>query len=266
LMGDTCTRGCRFCSVKTSKTPPPLDPNEPAKVSTAIAKWGLDYVVLTSVDRDDLADGGAHHIAETVALLKSRPNAPLVECLTPDFRGNLDHVSLVCDSGLDVYAHNVETVEGLQRFVRDYRANYKQSLSVLAHVKRRCPHILTKTSIMLGCGETEDEVRQTLTDLRAIDVDIVTLGQYLRPTNKHMKVSSFVEPAVFEQWQREAEQMGFLYVASGPLVRSSYKAGELYVKNVLHKRRGAGDKTLTLKSTTTVNTASAAVLEANGVL
>ena len=237
LMGDTCTRGCRFCSVKTSRTPPPLDPAEPEKVSSAIAQWGLDYVVLTSVDRDDLADGGAAHIAQTVSLLKQKNPQLLVECLTPDFQGDLRLVQAVAASGLDVYAHNVETVEGLQRHVRDHRAGYRQSLSVLAHVKQSFPHLITKTSIMLGCGETAEELQQTLTDLRAARVDVVTFGQYLRPTPRHMKVAAFIEPAVFEEWQRVAEAMGFLYVASGPLVRSSYKAGEFFIKNVIEKRK-----------------------------
>lgn len=239
LMGDTCTRGCRFCAVKTSKTPPPLDPNEPEKVSQAIHKWGLDYVVLTSVDRDDLPDGGAAHIAKTVHLLKnpSTGKAPLVECLTPDFRGELKYVEQVALSGLDVYAHNVETVEALQRVVRDYRAGYKQSLSVLQHVKKVKPSMITKTSIMLGCGEKEEEVRQTLKDLRGIGVDVVTFGQYLRPTKRHMKVAEYVTPEVFKMWQEESEKMGFLYVASGPLVRSSYRAGEFFLENLIKRRK-----------------------------
>ena len=239
LMGDTCTRGCRFCAVKTSRTPAPLDAHEPEKVSTAIAKWGLDYVVLTSVDRDDLADGGSAHIAQTISLLKQKNPALLVECLTPDFQGNLEHVRAVAGSGLDVYAHNIETVEGLQRFVRDRRAGYQQSLSVLSFVKRAFPHLLTKTSIMLGCGEQADEVLQTLRDLRQAGVDVVTFGQYLRPTPKHMKVAEYVKPEEFERWQREAEALGFVYVASGPLVRSSYKAGEFYLQNVIESRRKA---------------------------
>ena len=239
LMGDTCTRGCRFCAVKTSRAPAPLDVDEPEKVSTAIAKWGLDYVVLTSVDRDDLSDGGSAHIAETIALLKQKNPHLLVECLTPDFQGRLEHVRAVAASGLDVYAHNIETVEGLQRFVRDHRAGYQQSLSVLSFVKQTFPHLITKTSIMLGCGETAEEVAQTLRDLVAAGVDVVTFGQYLRPTPKHMKVAEYVKPEEFERWQREAEAMGFLYVASGPLVRSSYKAGEFYLQNVLESRKKA---------------------------
>jgi lipoyl synthase len=240
LMGDTCTRGCRFCAVKTSNTPAPLDIDEPRKVSEAILKWGLDYVVLTSVDRDDLSDGGAAHIAKTVHLLKNNPDfskPPLVEVLTPDFSGNTQHVHQVAESGLDVFAHNIETTEACTRFVRDRRANYRQSLSVLKYVKQKFPKLITKTSIMLGCGETDDEIRQTLSDLREIDVNVVTFGQYLRPTKRHMKVESYVTPEAFARWQTEAEALGFLYVASGPLVRSSYKAGEFFLKNVLEKRQ-----------------------------
>jgi len=240
IMGDTCTRGCRFCAVKTSNTPAPLDPEEPKKVAEAIRRWGLDYVVLTSVDRDDYPDGGAAHFAETVENLK-RPRegwkVPLVECLTPDFQGNLTHVDLVAKSGLDVYAHNMETVEPLQRFVRDRRANYTQSLSVLEFVKKTYPHLITKTSIMLGCGEKPEELRQTMKDLRAIDCDVITFGQYLRPSKGHMKVEKYVTPQEFDEWKREAEELGFLYVASGPMVRSSYKAGEYFLENLIKRRQ-----------------------------
>ena len=184
-----------------------------------------------------LVDGGSAHIAKTISLLKQKNPALLVECLTPDFQGDLEHVRAVAGSGLDVYAHNIETVEGLQRFVRDRRAGYRQSLSVLAFVKQSFPYLITKTSIMLGCGETAEEVQQTLRDLRAAGVDVVTFGQYLRPTPKHMKVAEYVKPEEFERWQSEAEALGFLYVASGPLVRSSYKAGEFYLQNVIESRR-----------------------------
>lgn len=164
LMGDTCTRGCRFCSVKTSRAPPPLDPHEPEHTAEALARWGLGYVVLTSVDRDDLADGGARHFAETIRRIKQKKPDLLVEALTGDFAGNLDHVKLVAESGLDVYAHNVETVEGLTPYVRDRRATFRQSLKVLEHVKavKGKEGIITKTSIMLGLGETEEEIWETL--------------------------------------------------------------------------------------------------------
>ncbi|KAL6309979.1 mitochondrial Lipoyl synthase [Sparassis latifolia] len=232
LMGDTCTRGCRFCSVKTSRTPPPLDPHEPEHTAEAISRWGLGYIVLTSVDRDDLADGGAHHFAETIRKIKQKAPQILVEALTGDFAGSLPLVSLVAKSGLDVYAHNIETVEALTPFVRDRRAKFRQSLSVLEHAKKEGVRI-TKTSIMLGVGENEDQVMDALRELRKVDVDVVTFGQYMRPTKRHMKVDRYVEPAEFERWKQVAEDMGFLYVASGPLVRSSYKAGEFYIENVL---------------------------------
>ncbi|KAF9508286.1 hypothetical protein BS47DRAFT_1350593 [Hydnum rufescens UP504] len=235
LMGDTCTRGCRFCSVKTSRAPPPLDIHEPENTAEAISRWGLGYIVLTSVDRDDLADGGAAHFAETIRKIKQKAPHILVEALTGDFAGNLNGVSLVARSGLDVYAHNVETVEEMTPFVRDRRANFRQSLRVLEHAKKEGVKV-TKTSIMLGVGESEDQVLQTLKELRNSDVDVVTFGQYMRPTKKHMKVDRYVEPAEFDRWKEVAEGLGFLYVASGPLVRSSYKAGEFYIENVLRSK------------------------------
>ncbi|KAH9082116.1 lipoic acid synthase [Lactarius deliciosus] len=227
LMGDTCTRGCRFCSVKTSKTPPPLDPHEPENTAEAISRWGLGYIVLTSVDRDVR---GTFLRAEIPPQRVPRAPHTLVEALTGDMAGNLDHVSVVAKSGLDVYAHNVETVEALTPFVRDRRATFRQSLSVLERAKQDGVRV-TKTSIMLGVGEAEDQ------ELRKVDVDVVTFGQYMRPTKRHMKVDRYVEPAEFGRWKQIAEDMGFLYVASGPLVRSSYKAGEYFIENVL---RGKG--------------------------
>lgn len=232
LMGDTCTRGCRFCSVKTSRTPPPLDPHEPENTAEAISRWGLGYIVLTSVDRDDLVDGGAHHFAETIMKIKQKAPQILVEALTGDFAGNLEHVSLVAKSGLDVYAHNVETVEELTPFVRDRRATFRQSLKVLEHAKKEGVRI-TKTSIMLGVGETEEQVMYALRELRKINVDVVTFGQYMRPTKRHMKVDRYVEPSEFDRWKQIADDMSFSYVASGPLVRSSYKAGEYFIENML---------------------------------
>ncbi|KAL1023982.1 hypothetical protein UPYG_G00049850 [Umbra pygmaea] len=239
LMGDTCTRGCRFCSVKTARRPPPLDPDEPYNTASAIAAWGLDYVVLTSVDRDDIADGGAEHIAKTVSNLKQRNSHILVECLTPDFRGDLVAVETIAQSGLDVYAHNVETVRELQRQVRDPRANFDQSISVLRHAKVVKPDILTKTSIMLGLGESEHQIRNTLIELREAGVDCLTLGQYMQPTKRHLKVEEYVTPERFAHWEQVGKQMGFMYTASGPLVRSSYKAGEFFLKNLLEKRKAA---------------------------
>ncbi|CAJ1912372.1 unnamed protein product [Cylindrotheca closterium] len=236
IMGDTCTRGCRFCSVKTSKAPPPLDPEEPEKVSTAIAKWGLDYVVLTSVDRDDLEDQGANHFREVVQKLKEKKPDLLVEALTPDFQGNKDLIHAVATSGLDVFAHNVETVERLTPFVRDRRAEYQQSLEVLRYAKS-LGGSLTKTSIMLGLGETDEEIQTTLEDLRAAGVDVVTFGQYLQPTKQHLPVKEYVTPEKFEELKLKADAMGFTYVASGPLVRSSYKAGEFFLKNYLEEQK-----------------------------
>ncbi|KAK9830524.1 hypothetical protein WJX72_012228 [[Myrmecia] bisecta] len=233
LMGDTCTRGCRFCAVKTSRAPPPLDPNEPENTAKAVAAWGIDYVVLTSVDRDDLPDGGAAHIAETIRGLKDKTGGRLlVEALVPDFQGNEECVATVAQSGLDVFAHNVETVESTTPFVRDRRANWKQSLKVLRAAKAAGARV-TKTSIMLGCGERPEEVVAALQELHDNGVDVVTLGQYMRPTKRHMAVEEYVTPEAFEAYQKKAEEIGFLYVASGPLVRSSYRAGEYFLTNVL---------------------------------
>lgn len=236
LMGDTCTRGCRFCNIKTSRAPPPLDAEEPDKVSLAVSKWGLKYIVLTSVDRDDVADGGADHIAKTVEGLKHRQPDLLVEVLSPDFGGDNDAVDRVVESGLDVFAHNVETVERLQGAVRDRRANYAQSLAVLERAKKTRPKVLTKTSVMLGVGESPAEVRQTMRDVRSVGVEVITFGQYLRPSKKHLKVEQWVTPEEFDAWKEEGEAMGFVYVASGPLVRSSYKAGEFFLEGLLRQR------------------------------
>ncbi|XP_046647644.1 lipoyl synthase, mitochondrial-like [Daphnia pulicaria] len=237
LMGDTCTRGCRFCSVKTSKAPPPLDPNEPVNTAIAIAAWGLDYVVLTSVDRDDLPDQGSNHLSQTVSELKQRKPELLVECLTPDFRGDRDCVERIVRSGLDVFAHNIETVEELTWLVRDPRAKYQQSMDVLRYAKKVRPDVVTKSSIMLGLGETDDQVRKTLEDLRAANVDCVTLGQYMQPTKRHLKVTEYVTPEKFALWESVGKELGFLYTASGPLVRSSYKAGEFFIKNIIQNAK-----------------------------
>ncbi|KAF5840634.1 hypothetical protein DUNSADRAFT_16148 [Dunaliella salina] len=205
------------------------------QVATAIAAWGLDYVVLTSVDRDDLPDHGSGHFARTISLLKQKTEGRLlVEALLPDFQGRKESVAEVVSSGLDVFAHNIETVERLQGVVRDRRANWAQSLGVLRTAKELGARV-TKTSIMLGCGETQDEVVDAFRQLRANDVDVVTLGQYMRPTKKHMAVEDYVTPEAFAVYQALAESMGFAYVASGPMVRSSYRAGEFYLTNMLRK-------------------------------
>ncbi|PSP64940.1 lipoyl synthase [Halobacteriales archaeon QH_8_64_26] len=232
LMGDRCSRGCNFCDVETGGMEP-LDPEEPENVAEAVAEIGLDYVVLTSVDRDDLPDQGAGHFARTIEAISERDPGVLVEVLIPDFQGEEELVREIIDAEPDVIAHNIETVERRQHPVRDRRAGYEQSLAVLEQVERESgTH--TKTSIMLGVGEYDHEVYRTLSDLREADVDIVTLGQYLQPSRSHLDVTSYVPPDKFETWRRVAEEeLGFLYCASGPMVRSSYKAGELFVDALL---------------------------------
>ena len=237
LMGEVCTRGCRFCSVKTGNPRGQIDRDEPQKVGYAIAQMGLQYVVLTSVDRDDLEDGGARHFAQTIRVIKSEDPHLIVEVLTPDFCGDVTCISQVVEAQPDVFAHNVETVERLTQRVRDPRSGYQQSLRVLEMVKELDSSRYTKTSIMLGLGESDQEVKKTLVDLRNVGCDVVTFGQYLQPTRLKLKVEEFVTPEKFKDWKAEAESMGFLYVASGPLVRSSYKAGEFFMKGVIEKNR-----------------------------
>ncbi len=239
IMGDTCTRGCRFCAVATGDPAGWLDPLEPVKVAASVAQWGLTYVVLTSVDRDDLPDGGAAHFAATVAAIK-RQSGALVEVLIPDFQGDLEAVRTVLEAGPDVMAHNVETVRRLTPSVRDPLATYEQSLRVLRGFKELDPSIHTKTSLMLGLGETDKELEETFRDLRDVGVDILTLGQYLQPTKRHLNIVEYVSPERFAALQAVAESYGFLYVASGPLVRSSYRAGELFMEGVL---KGAAPST-----------------------
>jgi lipoyl synthase len=236
VMGGTCTRGCRFCSVPTGK-PGALDPDEPRKASETVGIMGVGYVVITSVDRDDLPDGGAAHFADVIRRCKADHPGILVEVLTPDFQGDVDALRTILDAGPDVVAHNIETVRRLTPSVRDRRAGYDQSLAVLRSYKDSGARY-TKTSIMVGLGETEQELQECLEDLRKVGVDIVTFGQYLRPTQeaRHLPVTEFVHPDRFAAYQRLAESMGFLYVASGPLVRSSYKAGELFLEGMI---RGA---------------------------
>jgi lipoic acid synthetase len=236
LMGDTCTRGCRFCQVKTAAQPPPLDADEPRHLAEAIAQLGLDYIVVTSVDRDDLPDGGAAHFAEAIRHLKAIPGL-LVEVLTPDFRGDAEAVRTVGRAAPDVFANNVETVRRLTPVVRDARAGYDQTLGVLALMKREFPRLVTKSSIMVGLGERADEVHETMRDLRANGVEILTLGQYLRPSAWHLPVQEFVTPAAFEAYREVGLSLGFRYVASGPLVRSSYRAAELFLRGELASRR-----------------------------
>ncbi len=234
LMGDTCTRACKFCAVKTGNPMKKLDSLEPKNLARALTEIRLfDYVVLTSVNRDDLPDGGASHFAECINEIKNSYPEIIVEVLIPDFKGDIDALKKIVDANPKVIAHNIETVERLQRKVRDPRANYNQSLKILENVKLLNPKIYTKSSIMLGLGENDEEIIQSMKDLRAINVDVLTLGQYLRPTDWHIIVSSYVEPSKFEYFKQKALELGFLYVASGPFVRSSYKAGELFMKNII---------------------------------
>lgn len=236
LMGDTCTRGCRFCAVKTGNPKGVLDLEEPFKVSSSIEKLHLDYVVLTSVDRDDLEDGGAGHFAQTITEIKKKDSRVIVEVLIPDFKGDWTALQKIIEAKPEVIAHNVETVERLTPRVRDKRAGYQQTMDLLEQVKKVDSSIFTKSSIMIGLGETEEEIVKTMEDLRKVDTDIVTFGQYLRPTKKHLPVVEYVTPQKFAHYEKLGMEMGFKYVASGPLVRSSYKAGEYFIKNNLIKR------------------------------
>ncbi len=239
LMGDTCTRGCRFCSVKTSGRPAPLDAGEPASVAETIREMALNYVVLTSVNRDDLPDQGAAHFAETVR--RSRLASPelLVEVLIPDFMGVMAHVETVMEAAPAVIAHNLETVPRLTPTVRDPRAGFEQSIAVLNHVKRHSPGFFTKSSLMLGFGETERELLQSMRALRAVDVDFLTLGQYLQPGRRNLPVRRFVPPEQFEELKEAGLEMGFAYVAAGPLVRSSYRAAEFFIARRIRQARGS---------------------------
>jgi len=239
LLGDVCTRGCRFCAVKTGNPGGVVDAAEPNRVAEAIAQWGLKYVVLTMVDRDDLPDGGAEIVARTVEELHRRDPYLLVEVLVGDFQGRDEAVERVLRARPDVFAHNLETVERLHPTVRDRRATFARSLGVLAAAKRISRATVTKTSVMLGLGEADEEVRAAMVALREAGVDIVTFGQYLRPSTWHLPVEAYVSPERFDGWKDEALAMGFLYCASGPLVRSSYKAGELFVEAHLRKTREA---------------------------
>ena len=235
LMGDMCTRGCRFCNVKTGRPKTKPDPLEPEKVSQAISQMGLSYVVLTSVNRDDLEDDGSGHFAQTIQLLRKKSPQLFVEVLTPDFRGKKECLNKVIHAEPHVFAHNIETVERLTPKVRDPRAKYKQSLDVLEYIKTQSKNIFTKSSIMLGLGETPEEIEQTLKDLRNVSCDVVTFGQYLQPTPRHLPVQKYLTPDEFNKWKDIALSMGFLYVASGPLVRSSYRAGEYFIQGILEK-------------------------------
>jgi lipoic acid synthetase len=227
LLGDVCTRGCRFCAVTTGDPRGAVDVREPEHVARAISQLGLRYVVLTMVDRDDLLDGGASHVARTVSRLRELVPDLLVETLLGDFGGHLDYVDTTALARPDVWAHNLEVVKRLQRTIRDARCSYQRSLDVLSRAKEK-GGVWAKSSLMVGIGETDDEVMEALADLRGVGVDVVTLGQYLRPSPKHAPVARYVDPAQFDLYADEARRLGFAYVASGPLVRSSYKAAEAF--------------------------------------
>ncbi len=236
LMGDLCTRGCRFCNVKSGRPKEGwLDADEPRKTAEAVRLMRLDYVVLTSVDRDDLPDQGAGHLAEAVRRIRTETPETLVEILIPDFRGVAACVETVLAAGPHVLAHNLETVERLTPTVRDPRAGYRQSLEILWRAAARAPSVVTKSSLMLGLGETREEVLQAMRDLREAGARVLTLGQYLRPSDWHLPVVRFVPPEEFEEFKTLGESMGFLYVAAGPLVRSSYRAGEYFLRDVVHQ-------------------------------
>ena len=225
LMGEVCTRACRFCAVDTGNPQGWLDHEEPENAAESVALMGLKYVVLTSVDRDDLPDGGAGHYAACIRAIKARCPGTTVEALTPDFHGDTAAVDVVVDSGVDVFAQNLETVRRLTHVARDPRAGYQQTLDVLAHAASR--GVVTKTSLMLGLGETDTEIREAMADLRQYGVDLLTLGQYLQPTRNHLPVARWVHPDEFDEYRRWGLDGGFREVAAGPLVRSSYRADQL---------------------------------------
>ncbi|MDA9942101.1 lipoyl synthase [Luminiphilus sp.] len=231
LMGDVCTRACRFCSVNTGNPNGWLDKEEPANTAQAVELMGLRYVVLTSVNRDDLSDGGAAHYAAVVSATKHQNPGTAVEALTPDFLGDQNAIEVLLDSGIDVFAQNVETVERLTHPVRDPRAGYQQTLDVLAYAKTYRPEVITKTSLMLGLGEREEELKRCMDDLRAHDVDVLTLGQYLQPTKHHLRVERFVTPEEFERYRQWGLEKGFMEVVSGVFVRSSYRAERVLEHN-----------------------------------
>jgi len=230
ILGDICTRACKFCAVHTGNPRGFVDPEEPQRVAEAIARMGVRYVVITSVDRDDLPDGGASHFAATIRAIKERAPGVLVEALTPDFQGDLKAVETVLAANPEVYAQNLETVRRLTPKVRDPRAGYEQTLRVLEHAKKVRPDILTKSSLMLGLGETEEEILEAMRDLRAVGVDILTLGQYLRPTPAHLPVVRYVPPEDFKKYEAWGYELGFREVFAGPLVRSSYRADRVFLE------------------------------------
>lgn len=227
LLGSVCTRACRFCAVDTGNPKGSLDKDEPIKVASSIAHMNLKYAVLTSVNRDDLADGGAGHFSHTIQAIKEKAPEVIVEALVPDFLGNKQSIEILLNSKLEVFAQNLETVSRLTKRVRDPRAGYDQTLEVLSYAKQHSPSVITKTSLMFGLGETEEEILKTFDDIRRTGVDVLTLGQYMRPTVNHLPVEKWYTPEEFEYFKDLAIGMGFLEVASGPMVRSSYRADRI---------------------------------------
>ena len=227
LLGSVCTRACRFCAVDTGNPKGSLDKDEPIKVASSIAHMNLKYAVLTSVNRDDLRDGGAEHFSHTIEAIKEKAPEVIVEALVPDFLGNKQSIEILLSSKLEVFAQNLETVSRLTKRVRDPRAGYDQTLEVLSYAKQHSPSVITKTSLMFGLGETEEEILKTFDDIRRTGVDVLTLGQYMRPTVNHLPVERWYTPEEFEYFKDLALGMGFLEVASGPMVRSSYRADRI---------------------------------------
>ncbi len=237
VLGDECTRRCRFCAVKTVLSAAPPDPDEPAHVGRAVAGLDLGYVVLTSVDRDDLPDGGAGHYASCVESVRAQSPRTVIETLIPDYTGA--NLALLMESAPDVLSHNVEVVSRLQRRIRDPRCSFERSVQVLVEAKSLRPDTFTKSSLMAGLGETHDELLESMRELRDADVDFLTIGQYLRPSDNHAPVKEYVTPERFEELRQAGLAMGFAFVASGPLVRSSYKAGEFFAARLVRDRRRA---------------------------
>ena len=227
LLGSVCTRACKFCAVDTGNPKGSLDKDEPIKVANSIAHMNLKYAVLTSVNRDDLRDGGAEHFSHTIQAIKEKAPEVIVEALVPDFLGNKQSIEILLNSKLEVFAQNLETISRLTKRVRDPRAGYDQTLEVLSYAKQHSPSVITKTSLMFGLGETEEEILKTFDDIKGTGVDVLTLGQYMRPTVNHLPVEKWYTPEEFEYFKDLAIEIGFLEVASGPMVRSSYRADRI---------------------------------------
>lgn len=238
VLGDTCTRGCRFCAVQKSQSGISVDMMEPAKLAHVIKEWNLDYVVITSVCRDDLEDQGSSHFASCITEIKKDAPRTLVEVLIPDFQGDMQALKNIVDARPDVIGHNIETVRRLSSSVRDRRASYERSLSVLANAKVLDDRVYTKSAMMLGLGETDEEIIQSMRDLREHNVDFLAIGQYLRPmaSGFYAEVKDYITPERFETLRKKAMELGFLYCAAGPFVRSSYKAGEHFIKAMIEKQ------------------------------